>query len=138
MDAINCSDEKSWNDALTIWHGISRDDGSCYVDTAEDEGGSDGIDERGFATMEAIVALESTHAPAAPCIMDEGRLLRQQPRRTLSLSTLCGSPVPFQFLYYHMLYFEFIRMKLGFDAILGYHTIGLYGEDVDHFVCFLD
>lgn len=45
--------------------------------------------------MEDIGTLESMHAAAVSCIMDEGRLRRQQPKRTLSLSTLCDPPVTY-------------------------------------------
>ena len=68
-DAIKRSDEKSWNVALVTWRVISRIDGSCHVNTAEDDDGLDGIEKRAyifderrcFTAMDDIGILEPKH-----------------------------------------------------------------------------
>ncbi|KAJ8657176.1 hypothetical protein O0I10_006991 [Lichtheimia ornata] len=73
MDGIKCSDEESWNVALvTCRVVVSRNDGSCHVDTAED--GDDGLDDieelahifdkRCFTVMDGIGVLDSMDSAA--------------------------------------------------------------------------
>ncbi|CDH50732.1 predicted protein [Lichtheimia corymbifera JMRC:FSU:9682] len=62
MDAIKCSDGGSRNVALATWRVVIRNDGSCCVDTAEDDDGLDGIDEWRFTATDDTGALDSMHA----------------------------------------------------------------------------
>ncbi|CDH50767.1 predicted protein [Lichtheimia corymbifera JMRC:FSU:9682] len=78
MDAIKCSNVESWNVALATWLVVSRNDGLCHVDTAEEYDGLDGMDKRSYifderclTTMDDIETLKSMHATAISTIMDE-------------------------------------------------------------------